>query len=299
MTDASSITPAAKAPPRPPHRPEIARTIADLRRQVRAWRRAGETVAMVPTMGAVHEGHLSLVEQGFQRADHVVVSIFVNPTQFAPTEDFQNYPRTEERDLDLLATLATDLVFAPSPREMYQSGFATRIEPQGAALGLEADSRPHFFGGMATVVAKLLLACLPDVAVFGEKDYQQLLVVRQIVRDLNIPTEILGAPTIREPDGLALSSRNAFLSPAQRAAAPALFAAMNEVASMVRDGAAIDLALAEGARRIAKAGFHKLDYLALRDADALAPPKTGDAAPLRLLAAAWIGETRLIDNIAV
>lgn len=283
--------------------PEMVRTVADLRHRVALWRAAGERIAMVPTMGALHEGHLSLVRKGYERAERVVVSIFVNPTQFAPHEDFQTYPRTEARDLELLDLLGTDLVFAPSAAEMYPLGFATRVEPQGAALGLEADVRPHFFGGVATVVAKLLIACLPDLAVFGEKDFQQLAVVRQMARDLGLPVEIVGAPTVRESDGLAMSSRNAYLSPDERAAAPVLYGAMKAVADGVRAGEAPGPALRDAEARILAAGFRSIDYLALRVADTL-EPWTGDNAsarrpPLRLLVAAWIGRTRLIDNIAV
>jgi pantoate--beta-alanine ligase len=279
--------------------PEVVRTIADLRARVLDWRRRGETTAMVPTMGALHEGHLSLVREGFRRADHVVVTIFVNPTQFAPHEDFQSYPRTEAHDLELLTGLSADLVFAPNAAEMYPLGFATRIEPQGAALGLETEFRPHFFGGVATVVAKLLLAGLPDIAIFGEKDFQQLAVVRQMVRDLNIPTEIVGAPTMREADGLALSSRNAYLTAGERAAAPILYATMTDAARRIRAGEPAATVLAEGTAAILDAGFDKVDYLTLRDAASLEAVEHVSREPLRLLVAAWIGRTRLIDNIAV
>ena len=297
--------PADDAPADDAHRPAVVRTVADLRARVAAWRRAGETVAMIPTMGALHEGHLALVRDGQARADHVVISIFVNPTQFAPTEDFGSYPRTEARDVEALTGLGADLVFAPNAVEMYPEGFATRIEPAGAALGLETAFRPHFFGGVATVVAKLLIACLPDCAIFGEKDFQQLAVVRQMVRDLGIPVEIVGAPTVRETDGLALSSRNAYLSAEERAAAPILHAVMTEAAARIRAGEPVAPVLRDGEARIAAAGFRQIDYLTLRDARSLAPveaiPAGEDAAgrPLRMLVAAWIGRTRLIDNIAV
>lgn len=277
--------------------PAITRTVAELRQIVRGWRQAGQTIAMVPTMGAVHEGHLSLVREGFKRADRVVATIFVNPTQFAPNEDLANYPRREQQDATLFGSAGTDLIFAPAPQEVYPPGFATRIEPQGPALGLEADFRPHFFGGVATVVAKLLLSCLPDYAMFGEKDYQQLLVVRRVVADLTIPTEIVGAPTIREPDGLALSSRNAYLSPQERAAAPAVYAVLNEAARRIRAGHPIQATLDDGARDLTKAGFREIDYLALRDAATLSPLEQQIQAPMRLLVAAWLGKTRLIDNI--
>lgn len=282
--------------------PVVVRSVAELRRTVGAWRKAGERVAMVPTMGALHEGHLSLVRLGLERAERVVVSIFVNPTQFAPNEDFSTYPRTEARDLDLLELLSTDLVFAPSPAEMYPAGFATRIAPAGAAEGLESDFRPHFFTGVATVVAKLLIACGPDLAVFGEKDFQQLAVVRQLVRDLGLPVEILGAPTVRENDGLAMSSRNAYLSAQEREVAPVLHAVIRDVADTVRRGGDLAGALAVGRARIFEAGFRDIDYLEVRDAATLARWGGSSAAPrtpLRVLGAAWLGRTRLIDNCAV
>ena len=279
-------------------KPAIVRTVADLRAQVNAWRLAGERVAMVPTMGALHQGHLSLVEEGFRRADRVVVSIFVNPTQFAPHEDFQTYPRTEVSDVEKLATLGTDLVFAPNALEMYPLGSVTRIEIAGPALGLETDFRPHFFGGVATVVAKLLVACGPDIAIFGEKDYQQLAVVRQMVRDLMLPVEIVGGTTVREVDGLAMSSRNAYLTPEERAVAPRLHAEMQKVAATVRDGGDAATALAGAKDALLAAGFRQVDYLEIRNAITLAlPSEAGE--PLRLLAALWLGRTRLIDNMAV
>ncbi len=279
-------------------RPVIVRTVADLRARITAWRQAGETVAMVPTMGALHDGHLSLVEEGFRRADHVVVSIFVNPTQFAPHEDFQTYPRTEGSDVDKLAALGTDLVFAPNALEMYPLGSVTRVEVAGPALGLETDFRPHFFSGVATVVAKLLIACAPDFAVFGQKDYQQLAVVRQMVRDLMLPVEIVGAATVREADGLAMSSRNAYLSPEERAVAPRLYAEMRAVAATVRAGGDAAAALAAAREALLAAGFRQVDYLEIRNAVTLAP-QSEPGEPLRLLAALWLGRTRLIDNMAV
>lgn len=280
-------------------RPSVAHSIAALRETVGQWRRAGESVAMVPTMGALHQGHLDLVRAGLARRDRVVVSIFVNPAQFAPHEDFDAYPRTLDSDLDKLAGVGADVVFAPSAREMYPEGFATRIVPEGAALGLETDFRPHFFGGVATVVAKLLLACLADDAMFGEKDYQQLAVVRQLVRDLNIPTAIVGCPTTREADGLAMSSRNAYLTAAERAAAPVLHAAMQDAARAIRGGAMIEAALAPARERILAAGFRDLNYLVVRHAVTLAEIKDPTSETMRMLVAAWIGKTRLIDNIAV
>ncbi len=280
------------------HRPLIVRTVADLRARVAAWRQAGEAVAMVPTMGALHAGHLSLVEEGFRRANHVVVSIFVNPTQFAPHEDFQTYPRTEGSDVDKLAGLGTDLVFAPNALEMYPLGSVTKVEVAGPALGLETDFRPHFFAGVATVVAKLLVACAPDIAIFGEKDYQQLAVVRQMVRDLMIPVEIVGGATVREADGLAMSSRNAYLSPEERAIAPRLAGEMRKVAEAVRTGGDAATALAAAKLALLAVGFDRIDYLEIRNAVTLAPPSE-PGEPLRLLAALWLGKTRLIDNIGV
>jgi pantoate--beta-alanine ligase len=280
-------------------RPAIVRTIADLRAQVARWRAKGETVALVPTMGALHEGHLSLVEEGFRRADHVVVSIFVNPTQFAPHEDFQTYPRTEGTDVAKLAGLTTDLVFAPNALEMYPLGNATRIEVGGPANGLESDFRPHFFGGVATIVAKLLIAAGPDFAIFGEKDYQQLAVVRQMVADLSLPVTIVGAPTVREADGLAMSSRNAYLSAEERQVAARLSAEMNAVAAVARAGGDVTAACEAASAALVAAGFRQIDYVTVRNAITLAAP-TGEAGePLRVLMAAWLGRTRLIDNIGV
>lgn len=279
-------------------RPDVVRTVAELRERVGAWRMAGDRIAMVPTMGALHDGHLSLVEDGQRRAAHVVVSIFVNPTQFAPHEDFQTYPRTEEADLDKLARLGTDLVFAPPAVEMYPGGSVTRIEMAGPALGLETDFRPHFFGGVATVVSKLLIACAPDVAVFGEKDYQQLAVIRQMVADLLLPVEIVGGATVREADGLAMSSRNAYLTDEERSVAPRLYAEMTELADRVRAGGDIATAIDTARAAILAAGFRQFDYLAVRNAVTLAAPSE-PGEPLRLLAAAWLGRTRLIDNIAI
>jgi pantoate--beta-alanine ligase len=279
-------------------RPETLRTVASLREAVAAWRRDGASVGMVPTMGALHAGHLALVREAQRRCDRVVVTLFVNPAQFAPTEDLAAYPRTEASDREKLAALGADVLFAPSAADMYPAGFATRIEVGGPAAGLETDFRPHFFSGVATIVAKLLLAGLPDRAYFGEKDYQQLLVVKQLVGDLNIPTEIVGCPTVREADGLALSSRNAYLSPEERALAPKLYETLQATARRLSAGTAIDMALSEGRAAFADAGF-AVDYLELRNAGTLAPVRDAGTEPLRLLAAARLGRTRLIDNIAV
>lgn len=276
---------------------ETIHSIADLRARVASWRRAGERVALVPTMGALHHGHLDLVRAGKSHADRVVVSIFVNPKQFAPHEDFGRYPRDVDGDRGKLRDVGADLVWAPDAGEMYPDGFATRIDPAGAAEGLETDFRPHFFGGVTTVCCKLFSAATPDFATFGEKDYQQLCVIRQMVRDLNLPLQILAIPTARESDGLALSSRNAYLSPAERAAAPMLFKVLGKVAEAAQSGSDVAAALASGRQRITDVGFRQIDYLELRDAETL---KAWSAhRPGRVLVAAWMGQTRLIDNIAV
>lgn len=277
--------------------PLIVRTAAELREAIAGFRRAGERVALVPTMGALHAGHVSLVELARQRAQRVVTSIFVNPTQFAPNEDFAKYPRTFEADVEKLARARCDVVFAPLPQDMYPQGFATTISLEGPAkAGLEDAFRPTHFAGVATVVAKLLIQCGPDAAIFGEKDYQQLAVIRRMTRDLDLPVEIVGAPTMREADGLAMSSRNVYLSAGDRAAAPVLHRAMSDCAALIARGAALGPTLAEGRTRIEAAGF-KLDYLELRDALSLAPVDKSAKGPLRLLVAARIGSTRLIDNI--
>ncbi|NEX95256.1 pantoate--beta-alanine ligase [Caulobacter sp. 17J65-9] len=278
----------------------VARTVADLRATVRGWRKAGETVGFVPTMGALHEGHLSLIREAKTRADRVVASVFVNPKQFAAHEDLGTYPRQEGRDAELLAAEGCDLLFLPSVDEMYPQGAVTAVSVGGPAEGLESDFRPHFFGGVATVVAKLLNQVQADVAVFGDKDYQQLLVVRQMARDLDIPTEIVGAPTARDDEGLALSSRNAYLSPDQRDRAVALNLALAEAARRAARGEPIARVEADAAAAILEAGFDKIDYVSIRRADDLKPFPGGVAhGPGRVLAAAWIGKTRLIDNLAV
>ncbi|MBX9591048.1 MAG: pantoate--beta-alanine ligase [Hyphomonadaceae bacterium] len=276
----------------------VLRNVRDLRTQVRSWRGAGETVALVPTMGALHAGHLELVRLAKARCRRAVVSIFVNPTQFAPHEDFDRYPRDEAGDLAKLAAMGCDLVWSPDRAEMYPEGFATRVNPTGAAEGLESDFRPHFFGGVATVCCKLFTQVAPDIAVFGEKDYQQLAVVMQMVRDLDLPLEIIGMPTVREADGLAMSSRNAYLSPRERAVAPALYQVISNVAQTAAEGGVIAGAVADGKATLEGAGF-KVDYLEVRDAETLKPAPPGAQRPLRVLVAAWLGKTRLIDNIGV
>jgi pantoate--beta-alanine ligase len=276
--------------------PIIARSVAELRAQVAAWRRAGDTIAMAPTMGALHAGHVSLTQLARTRATRCVVSIFVNPTQFAPNEDFSKYPRTFAADLEKLAGAGVDLVFAPPPDEMYPRGFCTSVTLEGpAAAGLDDRFRPTHFAGVATVVAKLLIQCAPDVAIFGEKDFQQLAVISRMARDLDLPVEIVGAPTVREADGLALSSRNVYLSAQERAVAPLLYATLRACAARVAENDAVDALLGEGRKALVAAGF-SLDYLELRDAETLGAPDL--ARPLRLLVAARLGATRLIDNIA-
>jgi pantoate--beta-alanine ligase len=250
-------------------------------------------------MGALHKGHLSLVRMARRRADRVVVSIFVNPAQFAPHEDLGSYPRTFAADLTALAALGVDLVWAPDVKTMYPRDFATQIVPQGPAqAGLEDAFRPHFFSGVATVVAKLLIQCAPDIAIFGEKDYQQLKVLTQLARDLDLKTRILGAPIVREQDGVALSSRNVYLSPRERKAAPVLYRVLKACARAIAAGQPIAAVLDEGREEIAHAGF-TLDYLEARHNTTLAPAASRKDGPVRLLVAARIGKTRLIDNTAV
>jgi pantoate--beta-alanine ligase len=273
------------------------RTLPALRR----WRdqARGKSVALVPTMGALHEGHLTLVRYARRKCDRVVVSIFVNPAQFAPHEDFGSYPRTWETDTAALKALKVDAIWAPNVATMYPDGFATKIAPGGPALaGLEDKFRPHFFGGVCTVVAKLLLQVRPDIATFGEKDYQQLKVVTAMARDLDIGTKIAGVPTVREKDGLAMSSRNAYLSPEERAVAPTLYRALKACAARLKAGAPLAASLGEAEAEIEKAGF-AVDYVEARHAETLAQIASANDGPVRLLVAARLGRTRLIDNIAV
>ncbi|WP_428697318.1 pantoate--beta-alanine ligase [Stappia sp.] len=277
--------------------PKVYETVADMRQAVDAARAAGERVALVPTMGALHEGHLSLVRAAREHAGHVIVSIFVNPTQFAPTEDFDAYPRDSEADLKLLAGLGVEGVFMPPATEIYPPGFATVVSVGGPAEGLESATRPHFFGGVATVVTKLLLAALPDVAIFGEKDYQQLCVIRRFVRDLDIPVEILGGPTVREEDGLAMSSRNRYLGTEARRTAALVPQVLNEAIERIDAGEEASTVLAEGTARLTQGGF-AVDYLELRDAETLAPVDA-QSARARVLVAAKLGQTRLIDNMSL
>ncbi|MEW6451773.1 MAG: pantoate--beta-alanine ligase [Pseudomonadota bacterium] len=283
--------------PNPSKKPDVARTVPALRRKRDQWKR--DTVALVPTMGALHSGHLALVTLAKKKAKRVVVSIFVNPTQFAPHEDFGSYPRTWDADLKALSAMKVDLIWAPTTEAMYPEGFSTKIAPGGPALaGLEDKFRPHHFGGVATVVSKLFLQVAPDFAIFGEKDFQQLKVVTTMARDLDIPVKVIGLPTIREKDGLALSSRNAYLSAEERQIAPTLNRALKDCAKHIKDGRPLVDALAVGRAQIERVGF-MLDYLEARNANTLAPVQTLKDGPLRLLVAAKLGKTRLIDNIGV
>jgi pantoate--beta-alanine ligase len=278
---------------------ETASDAVELRLRVRLWRNKGARIALVPTMGALHEGHIALIREAKARADRVVVSIFVNPAQFAPHEDFARYPRDIAKDRQLLeATGGADLIYAPDAKDIYPDGFSTRIVVDGPAAGLESDFRPHFFGGVATVVTKLFVQCAPDVAMFGEKDYQQLRVVKRLVRDLDLPLDIVGVATLREADGLAFSSRNAYLTAEQRAVAAHLNHVLSAVAERAKSGVSIPQAEAEGGAALLNAGFDRVDYVALRDADTLAPLRSLSGRA-RVLAAARVGNVRLIDNMAV
>lgn len=276
----------------------IVRHVAKLRACVAAWRSEGLRVALVPTMGALHAGHLSLVSRGREEADRVIATIFVNPRQFGPTEDFDRYPRQESADATKLGAAGADLLFAPTAEEMYPEGFATTVHVAGITDSLCGPLRPGHFDGVATVVSKLLLQASPDIAIFGEKDYQQLLVIRRLTRDLDMPVQIVGSPTVREEDGLALSSRNAYLSPIDRKKAPKLYKVLTEIAAQLSDGEAAADALAWGRSRLHEAGFERIDYLELRNAMSLARLDSLTA-PARILAAAFLGRTRLIDNLAV
>jgi pantoate--beta-alanine ligase len=280
-------------------RPALVGDVAGLRNIVARWRNEGERIALVPTMGALHAGHISLIKRAQREADRVIVSIFVNPTQFSPSEDFGKYPRTFEADLEKLDAAACDLCFAPDVREIYPEGFATTVLVDGVAKAdLEDHFRPTHFAGVATIVAKLLIQAQADIALFGEKDYQQLLVVKRMARDLDVPTRIVGAPTLREPDGLAMSSRNVYLTADERGRAAALYAALQDTAARIKAGDRIGDAMRAATETVVRAGFD-IDYLEARHAETLARVADRDEGPIRLLAAARLGATRLIDNIAV
>lgn len=276
----------------------LARTISDMREQVATWRAAGEKIALVPTMGALHEGHLSLIDVAKAHdATKAIVSIFVNPTQFGPGEDFDAYPRTEATDAEKLVGRA-DLIFAPNGAEMYPDGFGTTVSVKGVTNTLEGEARPTHFDGVATIVSKLLLAALPDCAIFGEKDYQQLLTIRRMVTDLRIPVEVLGGPILRESDGLAMSSRNVYLTETERKAAGQLNVILKATADAITGGADIKTATADAEEKLLALGFDKIDYLTVRDTKTLQPVEilTEEA---RILVAAKIGQPRLLDNMPV
>ena len=277
---------------------ETVKTIADLRRRLDEWRAGGETIALVPTMGALHEGHLSLVRVAKSKAGRTCATLFVNPAQFGEGEDFAEYPRDTDDDAEKLENEGCDLLFRPDAEEIYPPGHATKVTVEGLGDILEGEFRPNFFTGVATVVTKLLVQALPDFAVFGEKDYQQLLVIRRLTRDLDIPVVIEAAPTVRDDDGLALASRNANLTSDERRIAPALFGTLSQVAENVGRGVDTEEQAAWGLDQLERAGFDKIDYFTVRDAETLAPA-AGASRPARVLAAAWLGKARLIDNVVV
>ena len=278
----------------------IVRTVAALRAAVADWRRAGEKVALVPTMGALHGGHGSLIRLARSRAERTIATIFVNPKQFGPNEDFAAYPRGEAADAALLAAEGCDLLYAPGVEAVYPAGFATTVSVSGLTTVLDGAARPGHFDGVATVVTKLLTQAGPDLAVFGEKDYQQLLVIRRLARDLDLPVEIVGAPTARAEDGLALSSRNAYLDPQQRLVAGRLNIVLTEAAAALARGSGVAPVVAAARARLLAAGFERVDYVEARGAEDLSEQGPGPiAAPSRLFAAAWLGRARLIDNMAI
>lgn len=277
---------------------DVVRTVPELRDRVAAWRKKGESVGLVPTMGALHAGHLALARRAKERTARAVATLFVNPKQFGPNEDFSRYPRDEDKDKAMLADAGIDLLFAPGIEQMYPEGHATKVDIGPLGHMLEGEFRPGFFVGVATVVTKLLLQSLPDRAFFGEKDYQQLLVIRRLVRDLDIPVAIEGVPTVREPDGLALSSRNAYLNAAERKIAPVLHGTLAQIAENVGRTADPEGQAKWGAEQLTRAGFASVDYVVVRDAETLEPVRSA-ARPARVLAAARLGKTRLIDNVPV
>ncbi len=280
--------------------PPIVRTVADLRARVAGWRAEGARIALVPTMGALHAGHLSLIGLARAKATRVVASVFVNPTQFGPAEDFAAYPRDEAADAAMLGEAGCDLMYAPAMEAIYPAGFATRVSVGGLTDSMEGALRPGHFTGVATVVAKLLIQCAPDVAVFGEKDFQQLVVIRRLVADLDLDVAIVGGPIVRAEDGLALSSRNAYLTPEQRQIAPALHRALNAAAAAMTAGEAVHSAEQAATAALMDAGFDAVDYVETRDPATLARLGPGPLeTPARLLAVARLGHTRLLDNVAV
>ncbi|MEQ8665231.1 MAG: pantoate--beta-alanine ligase [Rhodospirillales bacterium] len=281
---------------------DVVRTVAELRERVAAWHRADETVGLVPTMGALHDGHMALVAASRSDCSRTVATLFVNPKQFGPNEDFEVYPRNEDEDSAKLAAAGADLLFAPGVAEMYPAGHSTTVSVGPLGEVLEGTFRPGFFTGVATVVTKLLVQALADRGYFGEKDFQQLQVIRRLARDLDLPTEIVGVPTVRESDGLAMSSRNAYLGEAERAAAPALHGALASIAAAVRSGGSAVEAIAEGEVTLTTAGFDRVDYLAVVDAGDMRTVSTLaelEGRPGRVLGAAHLGSTRLIDNLPI
>ena len=277
---------------------EVVRTIADLRQRISSWRVEGQTVSLVPTMGALHDGHLSLIKIAQEKCDRVVASIFVNPKQFLPNEDFEKYPRNEDSDIEKLVELGTDLLFSPNASEMYRADASTAVVISQLTDCLCATSRPGFFDGVGTVVTKLLIQTLPDIAIFGEKDYQQLLIIKRLARDLDIPTKIIGAHTIREFDGLAVSSRNVYLSPTHRETAPSIFKVLKTPAKAIALGDDASLATQKAHDDLVLAGFSKIEYFEARHSETLEPIKD-TRNPGRLFAAVWLGSTRLIDNLEI
>ncbi|MBK6466070.1 MAG: pantoate--beta-alanine ligase [Paracoccaceae bacterium] len=276
----------------------ILRTVADLRTLVRGWKAAGEMIGVVPTMGALHDGHLSLARRARGECDRVITTIFVNPRQFNNPEDLKRYPRSEAADATLLASVPVDAIFAPEPEEVYPEGFSTNVSVSGVSEPLEGKMRPGHFDGVATVVSKLFGMTLADRGYFGQKDWQQLQVVQKLVRDLNLAVTIVGCETIREPDGLAMSSRNVRLSAEARGRAPVFFAAISAAARDIRAGQSDRMAIREAAEAMRAAGFERVEYIELRDAESLLP-SDDSSRPRRMLAAAWLGGVRLIDNIPV
>ena len=279
---------------------KIVRTRMELRSVISEWRGAGTTVALTPTMGALHEGHLSLVRLARSLADRSVVSLFVNPTQFGPNEDFEAYPRNELQDAELLASAGCDLLYAPAAEEIYPAGFSTSIEVSGVSKPMEGAKRPTHFAGVATIVSKLLIQCQPDFATFGEKDYQQLQLIRRLVRDLDIPSTVVGGPIIRDADGLALSSRNAYLTNAERSVAPSLYRTLRSAAEALGRGETVSAVESRSIHELRTAGFDAVDYFDVRDPEDLRPCGPGIiTGPARIITAAQIGRTRLLDNVAV
>ena len=278
--------------------PKILRTVADIRALARGWKARGETIGVVPTMGALHEGHLSLARRARAECDRVITTIFVNPKQFNNPEDLKKYPRTEEADAALLGTVPVEAIFAPPVEQIYPEGFGTNVSVGGVSEPLEGKMRPGHFDGVATVVTKLFGMTLADRGYFGQKDWQQLQVVLKLVRDLNLPIEIVGCETIRNADGLALSSRNVRLTPEGRARAPVMYAALSASAADIRAGLPDRMAIRDAAQKMRAAGFERVEYIELRDAATLIP-SDDPTRPRRMLAAAWLDGVRLIDNIPV